>query len=58
MLNTYVKTLILQDNWMTTEAADFVGEMLGENNTIQYVSLKQCNLRHEGKTSTNDFVND
>lgn len=48
MLNSYVTRFILQDNWLTTEGARLVGDMLTENNTIEYLNLKECRIGAEG----------
>lgn len=48
MLNTHVKSFVLQDNWLTPESAFLIGEMLTENNTITYLNLKECRIGPEG----------
>lgn len=48
-INTYVKRLILQDNWTTPDGAFYLGEMLRENYTITVLNLRECRLGVEGK---------
>lgn len=49
MQNTHVKILNLQDNWLTPESTFLIAEMLTENNTIEYLNLKECRIGQEGK---------
>lgn len=48
MLNAQVERLILQDNWLSPESAFLISEMLTENNTIEYLNLKECRIGPEG----------
>lgn len=48
MLNTQVERFILEDNWLTPNSVYLIGEMLTENNTIQYLNLKECRIGPEG----------
>lgn len=48
MLNAQVERLILQDNWLSPESAFLISEMLTENNTIEYLNLRECRIGPEG----------
>lgn len=47
--NTHVKTVILQDNWMSPAAVVLIGQILRDNNTITTLNLRECRIGDEGK---------
>lgn len=56
MLNSLVTRFILQDNWLSPEGAGLIGDMLTENNTLQYLNLRECRIGPEGKKLKQDIV--
>lgn len=44
VLNKKVKRLILKENWMTGDLLDYLATIIGNNECIEYLSLKECRI--------------
>lgn len=47
-VNSNIKYLIFQDNWMSPEATILISEILRESNSIRVLNLKECRIGEEG----------
>ncbi|XP_064211875.1 uncharacterized protein LOC103313740 [Tribolium castaneum] len=47
-VNSNIKYLIFEDNWMSPEATALIGEVLRESNSIRFLNLKECRIGEDG----------
>jgi Ran GTPase-activating protein (RanGAP) involved in mRNA processing and transport len=48
-VNSNIKYLIFEDNWMSPEATGLIGDILRENNSIRVLNLRECRIGEQGK---------
>lgn len=53
-MNAYVKTLLLQDSWMNEDSVHLLSNMLGHNESITKLDLKQCEIGPAGAKAINE----
>lgn len=55
-INSNVSTVVLQDNWMSPDAALLISEILRESNSLRILNLQECRLGVEGKMERNSVL--
>lgn len=48
IINSHIKKLILQDNWLTVEDTEKISNMLEENSSISVLNMKECRIGEAG----------
>ncbi|XP_023311057.1 leucine-rich repeat-containing protein 74A-like [Anoplophora glabripennis] len=56
MINTHIKKLILQDNWLKVADTVMLSTMLEENSSIRILNLRECRIGQEGAEILNEAL--
>ncbi|XP_023022839.2 uncharacterized protein isoform X1 [Leptinotarsa decemlineata] len=54
--NSYIETLILQDNWLDPYMTGLVTSMLEENSVLRVLNLRECRIGEKGAEKLNEAL--
>ncbi|RZC39193.1 uncharacterized protein BDFB_009622 [Asbolus verrucosus] len=55
-VNSNIRYLVFQDNWMSPEATILISDILRENNSIRILNLRECRIGEEGAEKLSEGI--